>query len=103
MIKTKCEAREVTREVNKTRVLPNHQKGAALLVAMIMLLILTMLGIGTMETSSVQLKMTESMRSMSSAFNLVENAIVSAERQVEAIVSAGTVEVFGGDYYDNYE
>jgi Tfp pilus assembly protein PilX len=76
------------------------QRGAVLLVAMIMLLLLTMFGVGIMETSSTQLKITTGLKNMSTALNAAENAIVVAERRVKKIVDDDTIEVFSDTYFD---
>jgi type IV pilus assembly protein PilX len=52
-----------------------HQNGAALVVCLVLLLVLTVLGISTMSTASVELRMAANDRFFENAFQLAETGI----------------------------
>ncbi|MEM7251171.1 MAG: pilus assembly PilX N-terminal domain-containing protein [Pseudomonadota bacterium] len=55
----------------------NRQRGSALIVSMIFLIILTILGISTMSTSRLELKMANNNQLAATAFQLAESGIES--------------------------
>lgn len=63
----------------------NNQRGAVLIVSLMILVILTLLGITAMQTTTFQEKMAGSMRSRELSFQAAEAAL----REGEAVVQAG--------------
>ena len=61
-----------------------HQKGAALVVCLVLLLVLTVLGISTMSTASVELRMAANDRFFENAFQLAETGIDTVLRTLNA-------------------
>ena len=59
------------------RVRPRTESGSALIVAMIFLIILTILGISTMSTSRLELKMANNTQLAATAFQMAESGIES--------------------------
>ena len=57
--------------------MPSRQRGSALIVAMILLIILTILGLSTMSTSRLELKMATNTQLASTAFQMAESGIES--------------------------
>jgi len=72
---------------------PHAQQGAVLVVALIMLLLLTVLGISSMRSTSMQERMAGNLRDESHALQAAEAAM----RQGEAAVKAQSV-----TYWQNY-
>ncbi len=72
---------------------PHHQRGAVLIVALIMLLLLTIIGISSMRGTTLQERMAGNLRDDSLAFQASEAAM----RQGEAVVKAQTI-----SYWQNY-
>lgn len=66
-----------------------HQNGVALIIAMIVLVILTILGVTAMNTSNLELKMSSNAKQQASAFQNAENARVTAEQAIQAASGAG--------------
>lgn len=74
----------------------NKQKGAALIVSMIMLIVLTLIGLTAMGTSSLQERMAGNSRDLSLAFQAAEAALRDAETYYDTtVVSLGSA--FSGD------
>lgn len=67
------------------------QKGMAIVMAMVFLLILTVLGITATNSTILTEKMSENMRDMTSAFEAAETALGDGEAQVQAMATAPTV------------
>lgn len=65
----------------------NNERGAVLIVSLMILVILTLLGITAMQTTTFQEKMAGNMRSREMAFQAAEAAL----RQGEAVLRAGGV------------
>ncbi len=72
--------------MNKTGFSYKHQRGAVLAVSLILLLVLTVLGVATMDTSGLELKMASNNRDRQMAFQAAEAALVSAELDIDAAV-----------------
>ncbi|MBW5411704.1 PilX N-terminal domain-containing pilus assembly protein [Pseudomonas sp. MAG002Y] len=66
----------------RTEFFPNREKGAVLLVALIVLLLMTIIGISSMRVTSLQERMAGNMRDQNLAFQGAETAM----RQAEALV-----------------
>jgi len=60
----------------------NHQSGAVLIVSLIMLLLLTLIGVTSMQTTSLEEKMAGNMRDRDLAFQAAESALVTGEKWV---------------------
>lgn len=56
-----------------------RQQGAVLVVALVMLLILTFIGISSMNTANVQAKMVGNLQDQQRAFDMAEIALIAAE------------------------
>lgn len=67
--------------MNETRMtIRKDQQGAALVICLVLLLVLTVLGISTMSTASVELRMAANDRFFENAFQLAETGIDLALR-----------------------
>ena len=66
----------------RTEIFPTSEKGAVLLVALIVLLLMTIIGISSMRGTSLQERMAGNMRDQNLAFQSAETAM----RQAEAFV-----------------
>ncbi|HHJ39307.1 MAG: hypothetical protein AXA67_02245 [Methylothermaceae bacteria B42] len=64
------------------------QSGAALVVSLLMLTVLTMLGVSAMQSTILQEKMAGNYRNRNLAFNAAETALRDAERYIAANISA---------------
>lgn len=64
-----------------------HQRGAVLYVALIMLILLALLGIAGMQVAGMQEKMASNYRAANRAFQNGEGVVRNAERSVEAIAN----------------
>lgn len=69
---------------NKTNL--RKQRGVSLLVVMVMLLVLTLIGVSSMNTAVVELKMAGSMQQQGVALNRAEELLSTAEDDLEVIV-----------------
>ena len=65
----------------------NNQKGVSILVALVMLLILTLIGVSSMNSSIVELKMSTSMQQQGIALNRAEELLRTGEASVDAILA----------------
>ena len=63
------------------------QRGVSLVVALVMLLVLTLIGVSSMNTAIVELKMAGSMQQQGVALNRADEALRVAEEDVLAIVT----------------
>jgi len=78
------------------------QRGVSLVVALVMLLVLTLIGVSSMNTAIVELKMAGSMQQQGVALNRADEALHAAEDDVLAIVTdpaAFDFTVAGDGYY----
>ena len=78
------------------------QRGVSLVVALVMLLVLTLIGVSSMNTAIVELKMAGSMQQQGVALNRADEALHLAEVDVLAIVTDPTAfdfTVAGDGYY----
>lgn len=80
---------------------PAAQQGVSLIVAMIMLIVLTLIGVSSMNTAVVELKMAGSMQQQGLALNRADEALRVGEDEVEDIVANPGIFDFaaGGDGY----
>ena len=64
-----------------------RQSGVALFISLVMLLILTMLGLSSVQTTSVQERMARNARDTNLAFQAAESALKDAEALIETFNS----------------
>jgi type IV pilus assembly protein PilX len=74
-----------------------NQSGVSLLVVMVMLLVLTLVGVSSMNTAVVELKMAGSMQQQGVALNRAEELLSTAEGDLEDIVDDATKFDFNAD------
>lgn len=77
---------------------PQHQSGAVLVVSLIMLLLLTIIGVTSMQTTSLEEKMAGNMRDKNLAFQAAESALKAAEASLSPILPAFSDAGTGGFY-----
>jgi Tfp pilus assembly protein PilX len=63
------------------------QRGVSLIVALVMLIVLTLIGVGSMNTAIIELKMAGSSQQQSIALNRAEELLRVGENRVVAIVT----------------
>jgi type IV pilus assembly protein PilX len=80
---------------------PASQRGVSLLVAMVMLIVLTLIGVSSMNTAVVELKMAGSSQQQALALNRANETLRLGEQDVIAIVNNPGAFDFasGGDAY----
>ena len=82
--------------------IPCKQTGVALIVALIMLLLLTIIGVTGMQTTALEERMAGNMRDKELAFESAEAALRDAENFMETVFTLGAFNADGTDgYYDN--
>lgn len=69
-----------------------NERGAALIVALIFLVVLTLLGVGAMRTTNLQERMAGSLRDSNLAFQAAESGL----REGEQVLQQATVPLFSG-------
>jgi len=72
----------------------NRQTGAALVFSLIILLVMTLIGVSSMQGTSLEEKMTGNMRDRMSAFESAESALRDGEQLIATVVSQA---VFNGN------
>jgi type IV pilus assembly protein PilX len=83
---------------------PARQHGAALVVSLMLLLVLTILGITGMYTTTLEEKMAGNMRDREIAFEAAERTLRYAERWLDGnVVALGAFDDDGSDGLYNYE
>jgi len=65
----------------------NGQKGISILVALVMLLVLTLIGVSSMNSSIVELKMSTSMQQQGVALNRAEELLRVGESNIDGIIT----------------
>src|SRR5210317_476116 len=80
---------------------PDRQRGVSLLVAMVMLIVLTLIGVSSMNTAIVELKMAGSSQQQGLALNRANEMLRVGEDDIIAIVNNPAPFNFaaGGDGY----
>jgi Tfp pilus assembly protein PilX len=63
---------------------PGSQRGAALVIGLVLLLVLTILAVSTMRTASLELAMAGNAQFRENAFQLAESGIENMIRQIDA-------------------
>jgi len=77
----------------------SRQRGLALIMSLVILLVLTLLGVAAMNTSNLQLLMTGNSQYQTTALNTAEGVIRDAENFVASYVN-GTATLPASGYYD---
>jgi len=79
----------------------SRQRGVSLIVAMVMLIVLTLIGVSSMNTAITELKMAGSMQQQTIALNRADEMLRVGEDDVEKIVNDPSAFDFsaGGDGY----
>ncbi len=72
--------------------LRHHQSGAALVVALIILLVLTILGVSAMNTTSLEEKMAANAQELTRAFHAADSGITRGYRGLDTTTLLGTQE-----------
>jgi len=82
----------------------NNQKGAVLIVSMIILLLLTMLGVTSMRNTALEERMAGNARDRHVAFEAAESALADAEDFLSTVATTGSFDTDGSDgLYDDNE
>lgn len=80
----------------------HKQNGAALIISLIILLLLTIIGVSGMQTTALEERMAGNMRDKGMAFESAEAALRDAETFMETVFTLGAFNADGSDgYYDN--
>ena len=74
----------------------SRHRGAVLIVALIMLLVLTILGVAALQGANMEERMAGNMRDRNLAFQSAEAALVDAESFVQSLVTTGNFDGTGG-------
>ncbi len=79
-----------------------QQRGAVLIVSLIMLLVMTLLGVSSMKGSAMEEKMTRNLHDKNLAFQAAEAALRAAEQDIQDnIIATNTFDTDGSDgHYD---
>ena len=78
--------------------LPHHQHGMALIMALVILMILTILGVTAMTTSSLEEKMSGNIQEQTRAFQAAESGVSEAISQILSGVGGGNLPTFNKSY-----
>jgi type IV pilus assembly protein PilX len=76
----------------------SHQRGAVFIVSLVILLIITMLAVGGMQSSLLEEKMAGNVSDRNLAFQSTESAVREAEVFIEGLVSLGNFDGGAGLY-----
>ena len=77
----------------------HQQRGLALIMSLVILLILTLLGVTSMNTSNLQMLMTSNSQYQTSALNSAEEIMQSAQDAVNAHIASGSATQPTGYYF----
>ncbi|NOX51850.1 MAG: pilus assembly protein [Gammaproteobacteria bacterium] len=92
------------KSMSQIRPLPKQQKGVALFISLVLLLILTIIGVSSVQTTSLEVRMTRNEHDSMLAFQSAESALRDAEAQLELITStAGFTDAGNNGLYDSAE
>lgn len=80
---------------------PKKQRGAALIVSMLMLIIMTLIGVTSMRTTVMEERMTSNERNRSIAMHATESALRDAERTVAELEHISGFGALPGEVEDN--
>lgn len=73
--------------MNRTFSPVSRQRGVALFISLVLLLVLTIIGVSSVQTTSLEVRMTGNEHNAMLAFQAAESALRDAEDQLENIVS----------------
>jgi len=73
---------------NGMRNLPTRQHGAVLVIGLLILLVLTLLGVTSMSTSTMEERMSSNSMNANFAFQMAETAVTSAMKNLTTVVTA---------------
>lgn len=76
----------------------NLQHGAVLIIALLLLLVMTLLGVSAMQTTTLEEKMAGNMRDRSVAFQAAETALRDAESFIEGLANTAAFDGTNGLY-----
>jgi type IV pilus assembly protein PilX len=73
-----------------TPALPARQRGSVLFVALMLLIVIALLGIASMQTTTIQERMAGNYRNLNRAFQNSERTVRTVERNISTLTQAGT-------------
>ena len=76
----------------------SSQSGMVLVTSLVILMTLTMLGLSSVQGTSIQELISRNQRDSNLAFNAVETALVEAEATLSGLSNASWQAIVGGDY-----
>lgn len=79
------------------------QSGSVLILALLILVVLTILGVSSMSTTSLEEKMAGNFRDRQIAFNAAETALVEAENFIKTSINSAAVFTNSDGLYDSYD
>ena len=82
---------------------PDGERGAALIVALLLLLVMTILGVTALNSSTMQGLMSSAYQQQTSSLAGVENVLLAGEMEVEEIVRDSAIDLSLLDYYFDLE
>lgn len=85
-----------TFSIQSRSAMPHRQRGAVLVISLVILLVITTLAVGSMQNTMLEEKMAGNISDRNLAFQSTESAIREAEMYVENIVSLGEFTGAGG-------
>lgn len=74
-----------------SQAIPHGQRGTALVMALVVLLLLTIIGVSAMNTTQMQERMSGNLKDKTLAFEAAETALIHAETWLAANVSSSVV------------
>ena len=69
--------------------MPAKQHGVALFISLVLLLVLTIIGVSSVQTTSLEVRMTRNAHDSTLAFQAAESALRDAEAQLDLMVGTG--------------
>jgi type IV pilus assembly protein PilX len=73
---------------------PRRQKGAALIISLVILLAMTLIGVSSMDSAVLELKMAGTMQQQIVAMNRAEATLMAAEARIDLMTSDGATQNF---------
>ena len=89
--------------MNSFNVFINKQKGAALILSLLILLVMTLIGVTAMQTTTMEEKMAGNMNDMNVALQTAEAALRAGETDLEDLFSTADFTNTGGSGPFNYK
>ena len=86
-------------QVTNPRCTPRRQRGAALIVSLILLLVMTVVGVSAMRSSVMEVRMAGSVQQQEDALRDAERTLAMAEDQIDTWVSDGSFTAEGGGFF----